>query len=102
MIASFPCRGCSFCRVGNEEFHLAVHLQHLQEQLQQPNLLKVQPARQWLQQASQRPIPTMRLSEFWLAGELCMRFADTNLGKSILAVQLGDSISRGIPIPGFE
>ncbi len=31
-----------------------------------------------------------------------MLFADTNLGKSILAVQLGDSISRGVPIPGFK
>ena len=28
--------------------------------------------------------------------------ATTNLGKSILAVQLGDSISRGVAIPGFR
>jgi len=28
-------------------------------------------------------------------------FADTNVGKSILAVQIADSISRGLPVPGF-
>ena len=44
----------------------------------------------------------MLFSEFWLEGELCMLFADTNLGKSMLAVQLGDSISRGVAIPGFR
>jgi len=29
-------------------------------------------------------------------------FADTNLGKSILAVQIGDSISTGKPLAGFK
>ena len=34
--------------------------------------------------------------------ELCILFADTNLGKSILAVQIGNSISKGECIPGFK
>jgi hypothetical protein len=38
---------------------------------------------------------------FWYEGELCIMFADTNVGKSILAVQLGDSLSRGEAIPGL-
>jgi hypothetical protein len=38
---------------------------------------------------------------FWYAGELCIMFADTNVGKSILAVQIADSLSRGEAIPGF-
>ena len=73
---------------------LAVHLQQLPTNAKQPGLLKVQPASVWLQEASERPVPQMLFSEFWFEGELCMLFADTNLGKSILAVQLGDSISR--------
>ncbi len=39
---------------------------------------------------------------FWYEGELCIMFADTNVGKSILAVQIGDSLSRGEAIPGFD
>ena len=44
----------------------------------------------------------MLFSELWFEGELCILFSDTNLGKSILAVQIGNSISRGESINGFE
>ena len=81
---------------------LEAHLKALEQQLNSSGLLKVQTARLWLEEASKRPIPQMLFSEFWFEGELCMLFADTNVGKSILAVQLGDSISRGVPIPGFR
>ena len=81
---------------------LRAHLQSLQQQPPSPGLLKVQTANLWLEEASKRPVPQMLFSEFWLEGELCVLFADTNLGKSILAVQLGDSISKGVPIPGFK
>lgn len=39
--------------------------------------------------------------DLWMQNDLCIMFADTNIGKSILAVQIADSISRGLPIPGF-
>jgi len=65
-------------------------------------LFTVMSCNEWMEQASRRPIPNMLFSEFWYEGELCMLFADTNTGKSILAVQIADSISRGIPIPGFK
>lgn len=58
-------------------------------------------ASEWLKQASQKPVPTMLFDKFWHQGELCILFADTNTGKSILAVQIADSISRGVPIDGF-
>ncbi len=61
----------------------------------------VRTAGQCLQESRIQPIPRMLFSEFWHEGELCILFADTNLGKSILAVQIGDSISRGTAIPGF-
>lgn len=55
----------------------------------------------WLQDAKAKPIPRRLLSELWHEGELCILFADTNTGKSILAVQIADSISRGVAIPGL-
>lgn len=65
-------------------------------------LLEVKTANNWIKQASKRPIPKMLFSEFWYEQELCILFADTNVGKTILAVQIADSISRGHPIPGFK
>ena len=65
-------------------------------------LFKTQTANEWLNQAKTSPVPQMLFSEFWYDGELCILFADTNLGKSILAVQIADSISKGQPIKGFN
>jgi RecA-family ATPase len=65
-------------------------------------ILTVRSANEWVEQAKQRPIPQMLFSEFWHEGELCILFADTNLGKSILAVQIGDSISKGLAVCGFK
>jgi len=60
------------------------------------------PANAWIEQAKSRPIPKMLFSEFWYESEVCILFSDTNLGKSILAVQIANSISQGKPIPGFK
>ncbi len=65
-------------------------------------LFTVKTASRWIEQAKIRPIPKMLFGEFWFEGELCILFADTNLGKSILAVQIGNSISRGEQIQGFK
>lgn len=65
-------------------------------------LFKVKTANQWIEQAKTRPIPRMLFGELWFENELCILFADTNLGKSILAVQIGNSISKGKPIKGLK
>ena len=65
-------------------------------------LFTVKTASRWIEQAKIRPIPQMLFGEFWFEGELCILFADTNLGKSILAVQIGNSISKGEQIRGFK
>ncbi|WP_417196986.1 AAA family ATPase [Bizionia sp.] len=62
----------------------------------------VKPANQWINEARLRPIPKLLYDRFWFEGELCILFADTNVGKSILAVQIANSISKGIAIKGFE
>jgi RecA-family ATPase len=64
--------------------------------------LIIKKANTWIEEAKNRPIPNMLFSELWYEKEVCILFADTNLGKSILAVQIADSISRGMPIAGFK
>ena len=32
----------------------------------------------------------------WYEGEICILFADTNVGKSILAVQIADMVANGM------
>ncbi|WP_164109802.1 MULTISPECIES: AAA family ATPase [Sphingobacterium] len=59
-------------------------------------------ANQWIEEATVQPIPKMLFSEFWFENELCILFADSNLGKSILAVQIADSISSRRAINGFK
>jgi hypothetical protein len=65
-------------------------------------LFTVMPASSWIELAKTRPIPKMLFGAFWFEGEVCILFSDTNLGKSILAVQIGNSISKGEPIHGFQ
>jgi hypothetical protein len=65
-------------------------------------LFKVLSANEWIEMAKKTPIPKMLFGEFWFEGEICVLFSDTNLGKSILSVQIADSISRGKEIRGFK
>ena len=82
------------------------HIEQLQNDLEaeQENkgLFKVRTANQWIEQAKISPIPLMLFGELWHDSELCILFADTNLGKSILAVQIADSISKGKMIAGLK
>src|ERR1700760_4207752 len=49
----------------------------------------IKPAAEWLQEGNYQEGGDMLFGEFWHEGELCILFADTNVGKSILAVQIG-------------
>ncbi len=62
----------------------------------------VKSAKQWMDSARSRPTPKMLFGVLWYEGELCILFSDTNMGKSVVAVQIADSISKGEPIPGFK
>jgi hypothetical protein len=74
----------------------------LQSESDEPEgLFNVNTANNWMQQASERPVPKMLFGKFWFEGELCILFADSNLGKSILAVQIGNSINTAIPMHPF-
>jgi hypothetical protein len=76
-------------------------LQQSDEAKENIGLFTLKPASRWIEQAKNRPIPQKLFGGFWFEGELCILFADTNLGKSILAVQIANSISKGEQIGGF-
>ena len=65
------------------------------------DLFTIRTANTWLKQASKRPVPKMLFGKFWYEGELCILFADSNLGKSILAVQIANAISIGESMEPF-
>lgn len=85
----------------------AVKLQHDSlRQLNLPqandNVLMVRGANYWIDEARTREIPKMLFGKFWHQSEVCILFADSNLGKSILAVQIADGISKGKGAAPFE
>lgn len=71
------------------------------EQSETDDLFMVRTANHWMAQASTRPVPRMLFGKFWYEGELCILFADSNLGKSILAVQIGNCINTGKAMEPF-
>lgn len=83
-------------------------IEHVNQMISQPSpagskrLFKKQGASQWIADAMHRPVPKMLFDEFWFEGELCILFAENGVGKSLLAVQIANSISLGLPIAGFK
>lgn len=67
-----------------------------------PSIFTIRTGDEWMQQERDKPAPQMLFGNFWYQNELCILFADTNMGKSILAVQIGDSISKQQAIEPFE
>jgi len=57
-------------------------------------MLRIKSANQTLIEAQQRPDPNPLWLSLWYEGEVCCLFADSNLGKSIYAVQIGESVAK--------
>ncbi len=53
---------------------------------------------EWIEYAKTLPDPEMLFDSFWYEKELCFFFSDTGSGKTILAVQIAQSIASGKPI----
>lgn len=51
-------------------------------------------ANQTLEAAKKLPNPRKLWKEFWYENEVCCLFADTNVGKSVLAVQIANEIAK--------
>lgn len=65
-------------------------------------LFTIKTGNEWIQEAKNKPVPKKLFGELWFEGELCILFADSNVGKSILAVQIADSISKNKEIAPFK
>ena len=64
-----------------------------QEKAVEIGILTIKTANQAVTDASTRPGPVQLYLELWYEGEVCCLFADSNLGKSIFAVQMADEIA---------
>lgn len=65
-------------------------------------LLSVKSVNEWICDAFHRPDPRPLWLSLWHEGEVCCLFADSNLGKSIYAVQFADGISLHEPVVYFD
>lgn len=57
-------------------------------------MCRVRRAMDWSRQAAGDPMPKKLWGELWYEGEVACLFADSNLGKSLLAVQIAEYIAR--------
>ncbi len=51
------------------------------------------PVNDVMKEAAEKPVPRQLFPHLWYEGEICCLFADSNLGKSILAVQIANDIA---------
>ena len=57
-------------------------------------VMNIKTANRTILEASQKPTPRSLWDCFWYEWELSCLFADSNVGKSILAVQIADHIAQ--------
>lgn len=87
----------------NEMSDLMKHLEAMA--LQNPEnvgMLKVRSANDTMIDASQRPNPDNLWLDLWFENEVCCLFADSNIGKSIYAVQMAAEIAQTRKVLYFD
>src|ERR1700733_6510670 len=57
-------------------------------------LLRTKTANDWMKQEFGMPAARQLFGSLWFENELCILFADTNMGKSVLALQIGDCLTK--------
>ncbi|MBE6242952.1 MAG: helicase [Bacteroidales bacterium] len=61
-------------------------------------MFTIRTANRTITEAAMRPNPRQLYQELWYEGEVCCLFSDSNLGKSIYAVQMADTIATLRPV----
>ncbi len=64
-------------------------------------IFEIKTANECLSEAADEP-PMMLFGDLWVTGELSVMFAEAGGGKSLVAVQIAESIARGKAIEPFE
>lgn len=67
-----------------------------------PRAINSKLANDWVAEAALRPNPRPLWKELWYEGELTCLFADTNVGKSIYAIQIANHIGRSEKVMYFD
>ena len=65
-------------------------------------VFEIKSPNEWMREARSKPVPKQLFGELWLEGEIAIMFADTGKGKSVLSMQIAESIAKGRPIYPFE
>lgn len=65
-------------------------------------MFSIKTANRTIQEAAARPNPEKLWLELWYKGEVCCLFSDSNLGKSIYAVQIATEISKTEKVLYFD
>lgn len=77
-------------------------LNSIPEEKQNIGILTVKKANETLREAALRPNPDPLWLTLWYSGEVCVLFSDSNLGKSIYAVQIASSIAERQKVLYFD
>ena len=70
-----------------------MYAETLKQSTEDDGLFMIKSLGGWLEVAKNTAPPKRLFMELWHEGEVCILFADTNTGKSILAVQIGEQLS---------
>ncbi len=88
------------------ELHMQSKIAQAQQQAKSVptsvGMFSIKSANQTIQEAALRPNPIELFSCFWYEGEACCLFADSNVGKSIYAVQIANQIAQNQTVLYFD
>jgi ABC-type dipeptide/oligopeptide/nickel transport system ATPase component len=62
---------------------------------EKPSFFTIKTAKQTIIESQKKKMPRRIFGRIWAEGELCILYGDSNCGKSILAVQIADAITKG-------
>ena len=68
----------------------------------EPEMLYVRPVQEFIKSGAKGGPMKQLFGPFWLLEEVAVLFGPTGLGKSVLAVQIAESLARGVPIAPFD
>ncbi len=67
----------------------------LPEQARPPRTIITKSVNDWIEEVKGKPAPSKLFFDLWREGDFCIFFGDSGLGKSLLAVQLAESLAKG-------
>lgn len=68
--------------------------EQVKDQVQRAGLLSIKSANDWIDESKKRPAPRMFFNDLIVENENTVIFAASNVGKSILAVQIAEDIAK--------